>query len=136
MVIDDLTSYGRSAAHPPRWFTGRSCTGNLRRVQSHEEVKMYGTVAHFRVKPGMEAKMQEDMRSYEGISVPGYIDTLVYKMDSDSNDYYMAVVFDSKESYTKNAADPAQDARYRKMLEYLDGEPEWHDGEIVYQMRR
>ena len=97
---------------------------------------MYGTVAHFRVKSGMEARMQEDMRSYEGISVPGYIDTLVYKMDSDSNEYYMAVVFDSKESYTKNAEDPAQDARYRKMLEYMDGEPEWHDGEIVYQMRR
>jgi heme-degrading monooxygenase HmoA len=96
---------------------------------------MYGTVARFRVKPGMEAQMQADMKSYESVNMPGYQETLVYKMDSDSNEYYMAVVFDSKESYVKNADDPAQDARYRKMLEYMDGEPEWHDGEIVYSQR-
>lgn len=93
---------------------------------------MYGTVAHFRIKPGMEARMQADMKSYEQLKIPGYINTMVYKMDADSNDYYMVVMFQDKASYEKNAEDPAQDARYKEFLAYLDGEPEWHDGEVVY----
>jgi hypothetical protein len=31
-----------------------------------------------------------------------------------------------------NAESPEQDKRYREMLQWLEGEPEWHDGEIVY----
>ena len=44
----------------------------------------------------------------------------------------MAVIFESKEAYVRNADSPDQDVSYRSMLEFLDGEPEWHDGEIVY----
>ena len=96
---------------------------------------MYGTVARFRVKPGMEERLQQHMKAYEQLDVPGFLNTMVYRMDSDSNEYYMAVVFDSKESYRRNADDPAQDARYREMLQFMDGEPEWHDGEIVYNQQ-
>jgi hypothetical protein len=53
-------------------------------------------------------------------------------MDSDPNEYYLVAVFDSKESYFANANSPEQDARYRKMLDLLTSEPEWHDGEVVY----
>jgi hypothetical protein len=95
---------------------------------------MYGTVARMRIKAGMEAAMQADMKSYEGLAIPGYVGTTVYKMDSDANEYYVAVVFEDRESYRRNADDPAQDARYQQMLAYIDGEPEWHDGEIVYKM--
>ena len=74
------------------------------------------------------------MKSYEALNIPGYIKTYVYRMDADPQEHYMAVVFDSKESYRKNADDPAQDARYREFLTFLEAEPEWHDGEIVYSM--
>jgi hypothetical protein len=84
-----------------------------------------------KVKPGMESKLGE---IYKEVQIPGHVNTFVYRMDANPNELYLAVVFDSKESYTKNADDPAQDARYRQMLEVLDGEPEWHDGEIVYSM--
>jgi hypothetical protein len=52
-------------------------------------------------------------------------------MDKDPNEIYMAVVFKDKASYVANAEDPKQDERYRRMLQFLAGEPEWHDGEII-----
>ena len=96
---------------------------------------MYGTVARMHVKPGAIDKMQTVMKEYDGLAIPGFVDTLVFRMDNDPNELYLVAVFDSKESYLNNAGDPAQNARYLKMAELLDGEPEWHDGEIVYQMK-
>lgn len=93
---------------------------------------MYGTVAKMRMKPGAEAKLQEQMQGFETLGVPGYVSSTVYRMDDDPNEIYLAVVFDSRETYHANAQSPEQDARYREMLALLEGEPEWHDGEIVY----
>jgi hypothetical protein len=36
-----------------------------------------------------------------------------------------------KEAYWANAHSSEQDARYRQWLPLLEGEPDWHDGEIV-----
>lgn len=93
---------------------------------------MYGTIARFRVKPGAESQLVQLQHEYEGLTVPGYVKSTVYRMDADPGDYYLVVAFDSKESYVANANSPEQDARYRKMLSLLDGEPQWHDGEIIY----
>src|SRR5262245_53528713 len=93
---------------------------------------MYGTIARFRIKPGMEQRLSDEMKRYESLSIPGYVGSFVFRMDTDQNVFYMPVVFDSKESYDKNADDPAQDARFREFMELLEGEPEWHDGEIIY----
>ncbi len=93
---------------------------------------MYGTVARTRLKPGMDKRMQALMDGFNSLNVPGYVGTALYKMDSDPNEYYMAVFFKDKDSYSANADSPEQDARYREMLELMDGEPEWHDGEIVH----
>ena len=40
-------------------------------------------------------------------------------------------MFDDKESYTKNADDPAQHQDYLKMRALLEDDPEWTDGEWV-----
>lgn len=93
---------------------------------------MYGTVARMRLKPGSEARLNEMMKEYEGLNVPGYVSSTVYRMDDNPNEVYLAVVFDDRETYRANAESPEQDARYREMIELLDGEPEWHDGEVVY----
>jgi quinol monooxygenase YgiN len=93
---------------------------------------MYGTIARMRLKAGSEARVRELMQEYETLDVPGYVATTVYRMDKDPNEFYLAVVFEDAESYRANAQSPEQDARYRKMVELLEGEPEWHDGEIVY----
>ena len=92
---------------------------------------MYGTVARMRVKPGMEAKLKEEMAQYESLKIPGFVSTMVYRMDRDPNELYMAVAFTDKESYTANARDPKQDERYKRMSAFLAEAPEWHDGEII-----
>ncbi len=95
---------------------------------------MYGTVARFRLKPGMEGQVIEQMHAFEVAKVPGVVATYVYQMDADANEYYVAVVFASKESYVANAESSEQDTRYRQLLTLLESEPEWHDGEIVYAL--
>ena len=94
---------------------------------------MYGTVARMRMKPGSEDALRKMNEEYESLDVPGYVGMTLYRMDSNPNELYLAVVFETREQYQANAQSPEQDARYRKMLELLDGEPEWHDGEVVYQ---
>jgi antibiotic biosynthesis monooxygenase (ABM) superfamily enzyme len=97
---------------------------------------MYGTVARMKGKPGTEGKFRDLQEEYEAMTIPGFISSVIYRMDNDANEYYLAVVFDSKESYIANAQSPEQNTRYLKMRELLASDPEWHDGEIVYGMRR
>ena len=96
---------------------------------------MYGTIGRFRIKPGMEGQFRQLIEgqapAFEVGQVPEFIASYSYRMDADPNEYYLAVVFASKEAYLANAQSPEQDARYRQWLPLLAGEPEWHDGEIV-----
>ena len=96
---------------------------------------MYGTIGRLRIKPGMEGQfsqlLQEQARAFESGQIPGFVASYSYRMDADQHEYYLAVVFESRETYWANAQSPEQDARYRQWLPLLEGEPEWHDGEIV-----
>ncbi len=92
---------------------------------------MYGTVARMRLKAGMEAKLKADMAQYERLKIPGFVSTMVYRMDADPNELYMAVAFKDKASYVANARDPKQDERFKRMRAFLAADPEWHDGEII-----
>ena len=92
---------------------------------------MYGTVARLRVKPGMEEQFREFGREVSTQPPPGHVAFYVYQMDADSSEYYLAVVFESKEAYHANAASPEQAVQYGKLRETLVADPEWHDGEII-----
>lgn len=92
---------------------------------------MYGTVARFKAKPGMEDKFGEQMQVFEEAKVPGAVATTIYRMDKGSNEFYIAVIFDSKESYFANANSPEQNTRYEALMEMMTEAPEWHDGEVV-----
>lgn len=96
---------------------------------------MYGTVARIRVKPGMEAELLRQVHEEDRARIPGYIGQYVYRMDADANVYLVAVLFEDREAYFANANSQEQHARYLAMLPLLEGEPEWHDGEIVYPRR-
>ena len=97
---------------------------------------MYGTVARMRAKPDQAHALREFMAGYDDLAVPGFVGTHVYQMDADASEFYVAVVFEDRESYRRNAEDPAQDARYREMRELLAEDPEWHDGEVVWSSTR
>jgi quinol monooxygenase YgiN len=99
-------------------------------ITTLKEGIMYGTVARMRVKPGFLDAMK---RIYEDREMPaGGVAVYAYQTDADPNELYMTVIFESKEAYVANAQSPESDAQYRQMLEWLEAEPEWHDGEIVY----
>jgi heme-degrading monooxygenase HmoA len=95
---------------------------------------MYGTIARLRIKAGMEDQFRQLLQSqasvFESGQVPGFVTSYTYRMDADPNDFFIAAVFESREAYWENAQRPEQDARYRQWLLLLEGEPEWHDGEI------
>ncbi|HEU5231111.1 MAG TPA: antibiotic biosynthesis monooxygenase [Ktedonobacteraceae bacterium] len=95
---------------------------------------MYGTVAYCRAKPGTERQLLDIMRAFETAEVPGVVASYVYRMDTDANDYYVAVVFANREAYMANAMSAGQDERYRQLLDLMDAVPEWHDGEVVYAL--
>lgn len=92
---------------------------------------MYGTIARFQVKPGMEAKLKEIEEEFKTAAVSGFVVTYIYQMDANPQEYYLATVFASKDAYQANASSPEQDARYRAFRALLTADPEWHDGEIV-----
>ncbi len=92
---------------------------------------MYGTVARYRLKPGMEEQLLAFEREIREARLPGLVTEFLFRMDEDPNVYYQAVVFESQEAYGANAESPEQDARYRKLLTLLEGPPEWHDGVVV-----
>lgn len=92
---------------------------------------MYGTVARMRVKPGGVERLRALSQQFAARRVAGHVATYVYQMDDDPQTLWMAVVFDSKASYTANAETPAQNEWYQTMIQNLEGAPEWHDGEIV-----
>jgi quinol monooxygenase YgiN len=92
---------------------------------------MYGTVARMRLKPGTEENLNAQLREFESLHVPGYLATYIYRMDDEPDIYYMAVMFESKETYVANAESPEQDTRYRRIRDLLQSDPEWHDGEII-----
>jgi quinol monooxygenase YgiN len=65
---------------------------------------------------------------------PGEVASYVYRLDADPSIFYLVTIFESKEAYVANAQRPETDARYQHMRAYFDGEPEWHDGEIVFAL--
>lgn len=93
---------------------------------------MYGTIARLRLKPGVEARLETLQQEFAQARVPGAIATYAYRMDRDPDEYYLAVVFESKEAYLANAGSPEQHARYLKLRDLLASDPEWNDGEIVH----
>ena len=93
---------------------------------------MYGTVSRMRVKPGSGERLREVMAAYDDLKIPGFVGTYVYRMDRDPDEYFTAVLFEDRDSYTRNAEDPEQDRRYRELRELLTEDPEWNDGEVVW----
>ena len=91
---------------------------------------MYGTIASFRVKPGVE----EQLFALQVAKDPGEVASYVYRMDADPSIFYLVTIFESKEAYVANAQHPETDAHYQQIRAYFDGEPEWHDGEIVFSL--
>lgn len=92
---------------------------------------MYGTIARMRVKAGKQAELEQVFK--RGASeTPGFRFAYVYQMDSDPQELMLVVAFDGKDTYHTNAQSPEQHQEYLAYMKLLEGEPEWHDGEIIF----
>jgi quinol monooxygenase YgiN len=91
---------------------------------------MFGTVGRLKVKPGKLDALIAEFAGEER-EIDGSVGFYVYKVEGKENELLLAVVFRDKDSYMRNADDPAQDERYRKLVDLLEGPPSWEDGEII-----
>jgi quinol monooxygenase YgiN len=92
---------------------------------------MYGTIATFKVKPGQLENLRKFGES-ESRQTPGLVFEHIYQMDSDSNTVMMVVGFKDKDAYAANADSPEMHERYLTYRSFLESDPEWHDGEIIF----
>ena len=93
---------------------------------------MYGTIARLKVRPGAEPQLQEALSAMRTRQVPGFVASHLYRMDADPNVLMLAVLFTDRETYRRNADDPAMDREYRLLRACLESDPDWHDGEVVW----
>ncbi|HEU5001641.1 MAG TPA: antibiotic biosynthesis monooxygenase [Actinomycetota bacterium] len=88
---------------------------------------MYGTIMRARVKPGVRHVFEDEAARNSAAHPDGYLFSELAWEDSDAEALVLIVHFRDRASYLANAASPEQDAQYRRMLQYFEGEPEWID---------
>jgi len=93
---------------------------------------MYGSVSRWRVKDGQQQELEQLLNELMGEMPPGSLGVAVYRSDADPREYWVAGRWDSKDAYTSNSNAPGTDAGYRRLRALMEGDPEWHDGEIVF----
>ena len=92
---------------------------------------MFGTIARIKVKADKEADLNAHMDELNDNKIAGFVASALYRADAGGQEYWLAVIFESKESYRANADSPEQNARFQTMMSFLETEPEWHDGEVL-----
>jgi len=94
---------------------------------------MYGTVAHMRVKAGHQddlIKLIGEWNAERAPKISGAVSGYMVREDNDPQNMIMIGIFESKDTYQKNANDPDQDQWFQCIMEHLESEPQWHDGEF------
>ena len=90
---------------------------------------MYGTIARLKISRDNLEKLREESERQMQRSVDGFRAAHLLVPDDRDDEAYLVVFFDDRDSYTKNADDPAQHQDYLRMRALLDADPEWIDGE-------
>ena len=92
---------------------------------------MYGTIARFRIKPGVKDEFIQAMDGFGKTVIPGWVTDYYFQMENDSDEFYLVAIFKDKETYQANADSTQQHERYLIFRSFLTDDPEWHDGFIV-----
>jgi quinol monooxygenase YgiN len=92
---------------------------------------MYGTIARFRIKPGVRDEFVKAMDSFGDAMIAGWVADYYFQMDNDPDEFYLVAIFKDKETYMANADSAEQHERYLVFRSFLTDDPEWHDGFIA-----
>jgi heme-degrading monooxygenase HmoA len=77
------------------------------------------------------ADLQAAMEQVAIREIPGFRGSHMLIPDDGRDEVLLAVFFDDKGSYERNADDPAMHEDYLRYRALLDADPEWTDGEWV-----
>ena len=105
-----------------------------RQHTSGSRTTLYGTVAHITVKPGhMDdvVSLCDEWRRNLKPTLPGAVNSYVYRFDADQNRIAIVAVFQDKASYVGQADHPAQGEWFGRVSAHFDGETQWNDGELI-----
>jgi len=91
---------------------------------------MFGTVARMQLKPGADALLEAWLRPLL-VPIPGVVPTTFYRSREDPRVVWASSVFESEEAYRKNAESPEQHRRWQQLRSILEGDIEWHDGDVM-----
>jgi hypothetical protein len=91
---------------------------------------MYGTIAHFYIRPGSADEFIKAMDGFGNAVIGGWIADYYFQSDADPNEFFLVAIFASRDSYQVNADSAEQHERYLKFRSFLTADPEWHDGFI------
>lgn len=93
---------------------------------------MYGTLAKMRIRPENAAAFQSLIDSTEVGA--GQVLRYAFRMDADPGEVWVVAVFETREAYWANAHSPEQHERFSRVRALMEGDPEWHNGEIISQV--
>lgn len=89
---------------------------------------MYGTIATMNVKKGHEDQLISVFNNTD--KAKGQIAWLL--MNPDNQDEWIGVaVFESKQAHIDNANRPETNEMYEKVIQHLETEPTWTDGNFL-----
>tara|TARA_Y100001935_G_scaffold2668_1_gene2200 strand:- start:3620 stop:3907 length:288 start_codon:yes stop_codon:yes gene_type:complete len=90
---------------------------------------LYGSIFNLKPKKGKKEELINHLKNNEEKPDGG---VAWYVLDPDNNGDLVAIaIFKDKESYIANAGRPEQHENFMKMMEFLDKEPTWNDGNFV-----
>jgi len=95
---------------------------------------MFGTLIVMRPKEGHEQAVLDMMDSWVRERAPrieGFVASVLYRNQDDPRELIEAVVFSSRDTYFANANDPEQDRWYWQLVEHLESEPRFIDGDVL-----
>ena len=92
---------------------------------------MYGTIARFRIKPGVKDEFIRAMDSFGDQPISDWVADYYFQTENDPDEFYLVAIFKDKETYVANADSSEQHERYLVFRSFLVDDPEWHDGFIL-----
>lgn len=95
---------------------------------------MFGTVARSRLKDGVTVEQLKAQFADPDDRPASAVALLIFQSASDPREIWIASVFESRDAYTANAESADQQARFERMRALMEGQPEWHDGEVLFAL--
>ena len=98
---------------------------------------MFVQLIHHRVKEGGWERLQqvaERWRREQASIAPGFKGEYVLREKTDPNRCTVVVLFENEELARQNSNRPETNAFFKEWSQYVDGEPEFVDCDVVYSM--